>query len=558
MENLIINQFNEAIGDSAHAGFGLMRCVDIEAFPGAVKVKNAPSSLFVTAFAGNFTADAGSNICTFTSGGFNTPLTGTAVVLTTTTTLPAGLSLSTIYYVIRIDDTTFKLASTIALANAGTAIDITDAGTGTHTATSINPGTINHIAYNPRNEVRFLQDSNARVWYLGAGSTRALLLNGNTLTNGVGNGLGFLANSDGTAEYLFVFRNASIDVINVFATTNLETPSWSNSWKSLNSTAGSGYRHHTIYGQDSIIYFTDAKYVGSIRENSGQVFDPSSAPTYTYNNQALDTPQIEVLVHLEELGTNLLASSSTSNKIYPWDRISDSFTLPINVPEMNVARMKNIGNLVYILAGRKGVIYQTQGSYVRIAKKLPDQVINNSGTLQSNIVTWGGIDSIGGALLFGAGVLTSGNSGAYKLYPDGRLVIDQLPSAGSANVTAFHVINDFYHFGYASGADEHSSSRYSSFQGVVNSAFYRVATKTGKANYSVMEVVIAKPATSGNVRVSYRTDTSSAFTTIDTFTADSTNTTFKNDGIGLIDIENIQVQAEIDGTMELVEIRLLK
>lgn len=62
-------------------------------------------------------------------------ITGAAVVLTTTGTLPAGLSLATTYYVIRVSSTVFKLATNLANAVAGTAIDITDQGSGTHTAT---------------------------------------------------------------------------------------------------------------------------------------------------------------------------------------------------------------------------------------------------------------------------------------------------------------------------------------------------------------------------------------------------------------------------------------
>lgn len=88
-----------------------------------------------------FTADAGTDVITMTST-TNFPsniLTGTRVRLTTTTTLPAGLSLATDYYVIKVTDSTFKLATTYANAIAGTAINITDAGTGTHTMSRLLP-----------------------------------------------------------------------------------------------------------------------------------------------------------------------------------------------------------------------------------------------------------------------------------------------------------------------------------------------------------------------------------------------------------------------------------
>ena len=84
-----------------------------------------------TPSASTFTA-AVTDICTDVAHGFKT---GLAVQLTTTTTLPAGLSLATTYYVIVLDADTFKLATSLVNANAGTAIDITSTGTGTHTST---------------------------------------------------------------------------------------------------------------------------------------------------------------------------------------------------------------------------------------------------------------------------------------------------------------------------------------------------------------------------------------------------------------------------------------
>lgn len=97
-----------------------------------------------------FTADAGTDVCTWTSTA-NIPsniLTGTRVRLTTTTTLPAGLATATDYYVIKVSDTTFSLATSYANAVAGTAINITDAGTGTHTVTWLLPRYTNGAGLN--------------------------------------------------------------------------------------------------------------------------------------------------------------------------------------------------------------------------------------------------------------------------------------------------------------------------------------------------------------------------------------------------------------------------
>ena len=82
-----------------------------------------------------FTADASTDIMTYTSVTSlpSNLLTGTRVRCTTTTTLPAPLATATDYYLIKVTDGTYKLATSYANAIAGTAINITDAGTGTHT-----------------------------------------------------------------------------------------------------------------------------------------------------------------------------------------------------------------------------------------------------------------------------------------------------------------------------------------------------------------------------------------------------------------------------------------
>lgn len=59
--------------------------------------------------------------------------TGDRVRVSSTTTLPAGLAAATTYYVIALTENTFKLATSDANATAGTAVDITDTGTGAHT-----------------------------------------------------------------------------------------------------------------------------------------------------------------------------------------------------------------------------------------------------------------------------------------------------------------------------------------------------------------------------------------------------------------------------------------
>ena len=554
-QTLTIRNWDQGIADSPHNGFQLIKNANIEESLGAIKANNKPTSLFQTAISETFTANADTEVITIT-GTF--PVTGTAVTVSNAGgALPTGLSANTNYFLIKLTDTTAKLATTITNAFAGTAINLTTAGTGTNTVATVNAGVIKHIIQGDGYYIA--QDDNGRVWY---SETYFFLLNGNTLTNPNGNGIVLFENSDATATYLFVFRNAKIDVVEVTALANRRTPSWSNDWQALNSGATSDNSHHCIKGQDNIIYFCDDKYIGSIKENKEQVFAPATPATYIYNSQALDLPSGELAYWLVELGTNLLISSATTTgKIYPWDRISGSFYYPLQVPENYVYRMVNMGNIIYIQAGSQGNIYQTQGSYVRLFKKLPYSVINNTGALSATPITWGGIGEKAGALVVGVDATSTGNDGVYLIYPDGRVIIDNQPLSGSANVTALCSVNNGYVMGFDGGVDALSTTRYSSYETVIQTGIYRMATKTGKSMFSTLEVVTAKVPSSGTdyVRVKYRSDNNPAteFTTIKEFIFNSSSDAIQTYDAGISDLDNIQFQIELSGNVELIELRLI-
>lgn len=65
-------------------------------------------------------------------------VTGLKVQLTTTGTLPAGVTTGVDYFIIKVSSSVIKFASSLANAEAGTAIDLTDDGdSGTHTITAV-------------------------------------------------------------------------------------------------------------------------------------------------------------------------------------------------------------------------------------------------------------------------------------------------------------------------------------------------------------------------------------------------------------------------------------
>ena len=102
-----------------------------------IPLAEATDTLFVKssladAEIGEFTADASGDNIEAASHGL---VAGRIVRFTTTGTLPAGLSADTDYFVISSAPSTFKVS---AYPN-GTTVDITDAGTGTHTVTQVFP-----------------------------------------------------------------------------------------------------------------------------------------------------------------------------------------------------------------------------------------------------------------------------------------------------------------------------------------------------------------------------------------------------------------------------------
>lgn len=88
-----------------------------------------------TTVSGTVTFDAGTDVATVGTIAF--PQTGEPVRFTTTGSLPAELTAGTTYYAIRTGASTGKLATTLLNAEAGTPINLSGAGTGTHTMHSI-------------------------------------------------------------------------------------------------------------------------------------------------------------------------------------------------------------------------------------------------------------------------------------------------------------------------------------------------------------------------------------------------------------------------------------
>lgn len=580
---LIIKEWNSGIGDSPNVGIGLLRNASIDAESGALVPAYLPAKVSPVSSSSTFTADAASDLCTLT-GSFAALASAVAVTLSSTGTLPAGLSPGTNYFIIKKSASTYKLATCIKNCGDlhGTTgfsevdIDITDSGTGVHTMSTVDVGPIGaqtvvmqsdlFIGFTVTpNVLTFFIDTNGRVWFYDPYDypNQLMLLDGNSLSGPKGLGIGSFQTSSVNHRYIFTFRSLFMDVCDVSSIIKMADPvggsAWTTAWQA--ATGINNGSQHMIVGDDNIMYFCNGTTVGSIQEVPGSVFAPGSSGTYTYNQAALTLPTGEVAYWLEQLGIDLLVGGGSYNNIYPWDRTSVSFDLPIKCAEKGIFRMKNINNTVFIMSGTKGNIYKTQGAIVQPVRQIPTYV---AGTGNPNIL-WGGVGEKNGNLIFGVNALNnSANSGTYMLFPDGRLTIDSQPSSGAGVTTAFGSFGEeFYLQGYNGGVDLISTGRYTGFGAVFQSQLYDVASKIGKRAFSRLEAQITQP-TSGSssvIRISYRRGLSGSFTVLATFTTDGSTTGFTQD-IGLTDIENIQIQVEMTGagnntdSLQLFQVRL--
>lgn len=94
---------------------------------------NTPEAA-VSASASQVTSSSGLLFTNTTQNNFGF---GLVVQFTTSTTLPTGISAATDYYVVPISSSTYKVATSLANAIAGTVVAYTNTGTGDQTATPV-------------------------------------------------------------------------------------------------------------------------------------------------------------------------------------------------------------------------------------------------------------------------------------------------------------------------------------------------------------------------------------------------------------------------------------
>ena len=126
--NVTSTATSDVLNESVYGSIGM----DSLVLTGTVDV-NTPAAA-VSASGSQVTSSSGLLFTTSTAHGF---ALGLVVQFTTSTTLPTGISAATDYYVVPITATTYKVATSLANALAGTVVAYTNTGTGNQTATPV-------------------------------------------------------------------------------------------------------------------------------------------------------------------------------------------------------------------------------------------------------------------------------------------------------------------------------------------------------------------------------------------------------------------------------------
>ena len=285
-------------------------------------------------------------------------------------------------------------------------------------------------------------------------------------------------------------------------------------------------------GQDDVLYIGAGRYVYSIEEKDSQTLDMSDSVTYTVNGSGsavLDLPQdskitcIGALDKYLMIGAEARSLSGTASQaiMYPWDRVSSSFNLPIRIAEKSIHQMVNLANSLYFTAGERGNLYTTNLSQASLVAQLPIDFGDTSvqlsfypGAIFANNnklyigVTSTGMQDIAGIYKY------SGGAWQYKSISTGQksnVGIYAMFGGASNNLYAWEDFNGTNTY----GVDYELDNYFTSYTPCAHTDLRYVGTSNQNKTYSVLEIQLGRPLQSGEkIRISWRKDRVSAFTEI--------------------------------------------
>ena len=327
-----------------------------------------------------------------------------------------------------------------------------------------------------------------------------------------------------------------------------------------------------LMGQDGYCYFTNGQYVGRITNIS----ESAGVITVTSTSNALDLNKGVYAVTLAELGANLLIGtqrgsvwSSKGNysgaNIYPWDRVSSSFRLPVQLRENGINAMLQKDNLVYVSAGKTGNVYVTDGTTYRLIKTLPFSKVKKFGPTCNVYPNAMCIDSYNNLLI---ATSTYEDATPNNLTKHGvweiSLANDYATSLAYTSRTGELGNNNPVYFGYVipqTGSTISYSTKIgttyemlitdfrknTNYTASYESQVYIVGSRSNRKTFQKLEFALAEPLIDGQgIKISYRKRVTDAYTLIGTYDFTTLGSVISHTDKALIaDAEMVQVKIQL-------------
>lgn len=330
-----------------------------------------------------------------------------------------------------------------------------------------------------------------------------------------------------------------------------------------------------LTAQDGYTYYTNGNSIGRITALTDN--GSGTPPTLTYSSNVLNLPANVYATTMAELGSNLLIGTQRNTafsskgqynfaNVYPWDRTSSSFRLPVQVQESGINAMVQKDNLVYLSAGVKGNIYVTDGTTYRKIKTLPFAKTKKYGATSQVYYNAMAISQEGN-LLVGTSTYSDTSStsprrhGVWEVnlsasgYPttlsyvarNGELGVNYpvyvgyVGTSGTETIVYSTSINSVYEI------VQTSSTKYTDYIATYETEVFFVGTKQGRKSYQSLEFTLSEPLLSTQgVKISYRKDLTADYTEIGTWDFSTLGSVISHYGKALIaDAEMVQIKIQL-------------
>jgi hypothetical protein len=372
-------------------------------------------------------------------------------------------------------------------------------------------------------------DSDGKV-YQATGTTNWDLVAGYSPASfGNGQGLG-IYESQTTAgrSFLFVARATQVDVLRI------DNGAWNLGWKT--DLKSNSFCHPMWFGTDARLYIGNNQYIASFYEVDAATFVPGTPATYTWNTQALDLPSRYKVRSLTQLGQQLMIGTQIGSPgvnsnynvadLFPWDKTSDTFNLPVSFNTQGVHQLSTINNIVYAWAGNGNTLSATNGSSTQTFKEFKN--ISNFDDPDIELRPYpDSICSLGGneELLIGIGS-TDNNVSPLGIYAvkDGIHVLRNTISTGETSKveigSIFPIDKNKFYVGWKSDTDQGidivgNSGRYEDWSATIDTDLIPTATFLSPKEFGEIEFKLGKPlGDDEGIRIYWRDSLTASWTLI--------------------------------------------